>query len=208
MRIVEDTPQRVVLRDRTLWITWVCFGAAAFIAVQGAAHQMGTRAIFPAVIFFLFGAFFLRSTDALFDKAAHVLTLRRRNILAVTRNEIPFDQIQDIKVEPFVGSHGRPSCRLVLSLADGPLPLTASFEGDEERYAAVRETLADIVFAGRARPAATPLAEVAAQSGRPVDAAFLMSRRDGVDFGVALDRAEAIARDAKDARTPQSPLIE
>jgi hypothetical protein len=72
MRIVEDSPQRLVLRDQSIWITAICVVASAFLLYELYINQeIGTQA--AIVLFFaLFGFAFLRISNIEFDKVSQV----------------------------------------------------------------------------------------------------------------------------------------
>ena len=123
MRIVDDTPSHLKLRDRTLWISGVCFGAAAIAVLyefgQGETVQLG-----PAAIAVAFGLAFLRASDVTFDKIGRTCNIRRLDVLRVKHTRVAFADITDVRVEPAPESDnsGTISCRLslVISTADFP----------------------------------------------------------------------------------------
>ena len=97
MRIVENTPERLVLRDRTWWISVICFGAAAVLLIRFAPADRG--ALVGAVLFVVFGLAFLRGTDLVFDKVQTLCTLRRLDVLRIKRLRFAFEDIRDFRVE-------------------------------------------------------------------------------------------------------------
>jgi hypothetical protein len=48
MRVAENTPSRLTLRDRTLWISAVCFAAAAVIVARVAFDYDQSDQLIPA----------------------------------------------------------------------------------------------------------------------------------------------------------------
>ena len=48
MRISENTPSHLKLRDRTLWISAVCFAAAAILIARAAFDQDRFEQLIPA----------------------------------------------------------------------------------------------------------------------------------------------------------------
>ena len=68
----------------------------------------------------------------------------------------------------------------------------ASFEPGLARCEALRETLADVVFAGRARPPAADPLQALADQGQVIDAISWMRSRDGLDLAAAHARIEAL----------------
>src|SRR5947209_4044465 len=100
MRIVENTPSRLVLRDRTLWVSVFCFGAAFALLLQILSGHPDRRALIPAGLFAAFGLLFLRATDVVFDKARRLCLVVRLDLFRRRRRTISFDEIVDILVEP------------------------------------------------------------------------------------------------------------
>ena len=190
MRIVEDTPSRLVMRDRTLWVSWLCFAVVAIAAVRFALAPGQLRPLIPGALFLAFGLAFLRATDVTFDKGRRTCAVRRRDIARVTRTELAFGDIIDVRVEPSPGGDdsGAINCRLSLVTAAAAVPLTASYAPSLERYEAMRETLVDLLFAERPRPAGADPVEVLTRSGRSLDAVMLLRHRDGLDLTMARDR--------------------
>lgn len=194
MRIAENDQARLVLRDSSVWISWICFAAAAGLAVTFASRPADPRLVIPPVLLALFGVGFFRSSEVTFDKMTRTCVVRRRDLARVRRTAFPFGEITDVRVEVRLGGdHARIlMCRLNLIRGAETLPLTASYQPGLARYEALRETLADVTFAGRARPpAADPLQELADQ-GRVIDTISFMRSRDGLDLAAAHARFEAL----------------
>ena len=72
MRITENTPSRLKLRDRTLWISAVCFGAAVVLVARAAFDGDQIEELIPAALSVFFGLAFLRATDVTFDKSERI----------------------------------------------------------------------------------------------------------------------------------------
>jgi hypothetical protein len=68
MRISENTPSHLKLRDRTLWISAVCFAAAAILLLRFAFDRDQSEQLIPAGLSLMFGLAFLHATDVTFDK--------------------------------------------------------------------------------------------------------------------------------------------
>jgi hypothetical protein len=200
MRIVENSPTRLVLRDRTYWITIVCFAAALFGAGYFALHRGDPRQLIPIGLFAAFGLAFLRSTDVVFDKIDRRCVVRRRDMVKVTSTELLFHDLTDIKVDvSALGERGQVSCRLALVTASQTLPLTASFEPDLTRYNTMREAIVAVVFGpGRNAPPPSDPARDLARAGRIVEAVAVLRQRDKLSLTEAMDRAKAM-RDAPGA---------
>jgi hypothetical protein len=190
MRIVENTPERLVLRDRTLWISVICFAAAALLLVRFAPADRG--ALVGAILFAAFGLGFLRSTDLVLDKSQAFCSLRRLDVLRVKHMRFTFEDIRDfrVEVEPMAGESHAISCRLALVTADGVTPLTAAYEPDLDRYNQMRDVLLDTVFPGKARPQAADPVKTLVQQGNLIAAVALLRKRDGLDLVTAKTRVD------------------
>ena len=196
MRITEDTPQRLKLRDRTLWISAVCCAASAVLLASfvAAPDHLGLLAV--SGLFFVFALGFLRTTDVTFDKARRTCDMRRVDVLRLTRTHLSFDDIVDIKVdiEPLQGELQVTACRLSLVTASAVLPLTASYEPSLERYNAMRDRILDVLFAdGRRPPAADPV-EALAREGRTIDAVAVLRKRERLTLTAARARVAEILK--------------
>lgn len=195
MRITEDTPSRLVLRDRTLWISLVLIaGAAALIARYFLVWDK--HLLLSAAVSLAFGLPFLRTTDLVFDKMQRLCSLRRLDMLKVTRLVLPFREIQDIRVEvePQAGSSHVIMCRFSLVTASVALPLTIAYEPDLERYNRMRESVLDTVFAGARRPADVDPVQDLVKQGRIVSAVALLRQRDGLDLVTARTRVDEMQK--------------
>jgi hypothetical protein len=200
MRIAEDTPSRLVLRDRTFWISLICFGAAAALLVRFALAA-DKHLLVGAALFFLFGLPFLRATDLAFDKYQRLCSLRRLDVLRVRRQTLAFEDIRDIRVEvdPMAGDSHVISCRFALVTTSAVIPLTIAYEPDLERYNGMRETILDTLFTTSHRPAAVDPVQALVDQGQIVAAVALLRKRDGLDLVAAKTRVDAMRKTARDA---------
>ena len=196
MRIVENSSSRLVLRDRTLWLSVVFFGAAAlmmgvFFFGQGGDHRIA----YPAGFFVLSGLVFLRSTDAVFDKQARLCRLSQLNVFRVKRREIAFDDINDIEIDtgPTSPSSQVPTYRLNLMTASGTVPMTVAYEADLKRQEAMRSAILQAVAGGGPQPEGTDVVRTMVKQGRLIDAVRLIRERDGLDLATAQQRVMEMA---------------
>lgn len=196
MRIVENSSSRLVLRDRTLWLSVVFFGVAIFMMAVFFFGQGGDRRIaYPAGLFALFGVAFLRSTDAVFDKQARVCRLSQLNMVRVKRREIAFDDINDIEIDtgPTSPSSQVPTYRLNLMTASGTVPMTVAYEADLKRQEAMRSAILQAVAGGGPQPEGTDVVRMMVKQGRLIDAVRLIRERDGLDLATAQQRVMEMA---------------
>jgi hypothetical protein len=190
---VEDTSSRLVLRDRTLWISLVCFAAVAALLIRFAAVP-DNKLLLSAALSFAFGLPFLRTTDLVFDKALRQCSLRRLDMFRVTRQSLSFRDIRDVQVEvePQAGDSHVVSCRFSRVTASTVIPLAMAYEPDLERYNKMRETILDTLFAGAPRPQALDPVHALVRQGNIVSAVALLRKREGLDLVTARDRVAEI----------------
>src|ERR1700736_4669366 len=143
MRIVENSVSRLALKDRTLWITAVCFIAAGIVGSQALAHHERITFYVLPLVASAFGLAFLQMTDVVFDKARRVVALRRLTVVRVTRAKLRFEDIVDVTVQisPQAGNWDSIHCRLAFRTQDAVIPMTASYEPDLERHNAMRDAI-------------------------------------------------------------------
>ena len=144
MRVVENSQDRLVLRDRTAWMTVVCWSTALFYG--GFAWSGGIadwRAALVPAFLVLCGLICLRTTLLELDRGQRTLTLKRLRIFRRTTNVIAFDEVSDVLVEadPMSDHPGSPLCRLCLVTRAGRVPTTESYEPGPERFSAMQEAL-------------------------------------------------------------------
>jgi hypothetical protein len=191
MRIVENTPARLVLRNRTLWLSWGLFGLAAVLMVPVVSHP-NPQEFLVAALCAACGAVFLRATDVTFDRARRTCALRRLDIWRVMRVDLSFDDILDVQIDTLTDEDRPPTCRLSLVTTSGTVPLTASYQPTLERFTQMRQAAIDAVFADRTQPAAEDPVVRLVRAGRTIDAIALLRQRDGLDLASAHSRVHAL----------------
>ena len=196
MRIIENTPARLRLRDRTLWMSAVCFAAMAIFVVRFGFVSDQPTVLIPAALFLMFALAFLRATDVTFDRIERVCAIRRLDVLRVTRVRLAFADISDVRIEiaPMPDNPAIPPCRLSLVTASAVVPLTAGFEPSEARYNAMRDAILDVVFADGKKPAAADPIRMLVNEGRIIDAMAMLRARDGLDLTTARARVDEMRK--------------
>jgi hypothetical protein len=199
MRISENTASRLRLRDRTLWISVVCFAAALVLAARFAFVRDQPSLLIPAALFLVFAFAFLRASDVTFDKLERICAIRRLDVLRLTRIRLAFEEILDARVEiaPFPESASALSCRLSLVTASAVVPLSAGYEPNYARYNGIRDAVLDAVFKDAKRPAAVDPVRMLVDEGRINDAVAILRMREGLDLRTASARVNAL-RNAPD----------
>jgi hypothetical protein len=199
MRIIKaTTPSRLVLRDRTLWISGVCFAAALVIVYRILADHDPAALAISALLLVGFGLVFFGATDVVFDKTEQVCRLRRIGALGVVRAAYRFPEIRDVRVEiePSLGHSNTTMCRLALVTAAGTTPLTRSYEPSLERYNAMRDAIVLALAADLPLSAEIdPVRDLVTQ-GRRIDAVALLRQRDKLGLTEAHERVARLERGA------------
>jgi hypothetical protein len=192
MRIAENKPSRLRLRDRTCWISLVCLGSALILA-GGAIATDQPKLFVTAALFLIFALAFQYTTDVTFDKTRRVCYIRRLNVWRPRRMRLAFEDIRDVRVEfAPVEDLTSISCRLSLVTTSGIVPLSAAYEPNETRYDAMRDTVLDaIIAAGQRRPASDPV-RMLVEEGRITDAVAVLRRREKLNLTTALTRVNAL----------------
>jgi hypothetical protein len=196
VRIVENSPARLILRDRSWWISAVCFAAAAILVGDSIARGADADKLVPAALAILFGFAFLHVTDVGFDRIRRTCDIRRFDVVRLTRRRLRFDEIVDIRIDTsrFPDSD-EIGCRLGIVTAATMIPLTAAYEPDPERYAAMREVLLDMLLGDSPHPLPDDPVDALVKEGRLIDAVALLRMRDGSNLTEARARvAELQAR--------------
>ncbi len=198
MRIAENTPSRLVLHDRTLWISAICFAAAAALVGRFALDLDGAGQLVPAAVSALFGLAFLRATDVTFDKTRRTCRVRRLDVLRLTHRRLAFDDIVDVRIE-IDRSHDPDGLayRLSLSTASAVIPLAATYERGFERYSGMREAVLDAVFKTAQRPSAEDPINDLVKAGRVIDAVAIIRMREGLNLTEARARVAELQRKLK-----------
>jgi hypothetical protein len=198
MRIAENTPSRLVLRDRTLWISAVCFTAAAALVGRVAFDLDGAGQRAPAALSVLFGLAFLRATDVTFDKTERTCFVRRLDVLRLTHRRIAFDDIVDVRLE-IDRSHDPDGLayRLSLSTTSAVIPLSVTYEPGFERYSGMREAVLDAVFKAAQRPMTEDPINDLVKAGRVIDAVAFIRMREGLSLTDARARVAELQRTLK-----------
>lgn len=201
MRIVENSQSRLVLRDRTSFVSVICCAAALVLA--GFALLRGEpRAFGSAMLFLIFAIAFFRSSDVTFDKATRSCNVKRQDMWRLHRTIIPFEAIKNVVVEAMPGND-RPTvtpCRLSLLTRQGEVPLSTSYAPDLDRFQGMRDEVATTVF-GLSSPVSSDPVRGLVEAGRSIDAIAFLRRRDGLGLNEAKERVEMLQREVRSERS-------
>jgi hypothetical protein len=198
MRIIKTTtPSQLVLRDRTLWISGVCFAAALFILYRVVAERDPAALALSALFLVGFGLVFFGASDVVFDRTAQICRLRRISALGVVRASYRFPEIADVRVEiePSLGHSATTLCRLALVTADGTTPLTRSYEPSLARYNAMRDAIVLALAADLPLSAEIDPVRELVKEGRRIDAIALLRQREKLGLTEAHERVARLERE-------------
>jgi hypothetical protein len=88
-----------------------------------------------------------------------------------SQRDINFEDITDVRVEVMrPDTSAQVHTRLSLATTDGDVPLTAGYRANLDQHLGLRETMADAIFRGRARPARLDARQLLIDAGRPLAA--------------------------------------
>jgi hypothetical protein len=173
VRIVENSPSYLRLRETSGILPAILFGCAALIVVVVIAERADLRQLISAALFAASAVFFRRIARIELDKSGRVARISRVDMWRPSERLIGFDDISDVQVEVMrPDTSVQPHTRLGLATTQGHVPLTAGYSAALDAHLALRETMVDAIFSGRARPARLDAAQVLIDGGRPISAAW------------------------------------
>jgi hypothetical protein len=185
VRIAANTPERLVLKEETVWVSAVCALGGAWLLVAG-VPRTGWKAGLMAAFFMLCGLAFFRTARVTFDRAGQCVLIEQRNVFRRTSSSVAFGDIEDVVIElSSANRRGTPATRLVLKTTTGAQPLAGVYSSSFGAHTRVR--IAVLEFLGK------PVSDVTEQSlqylvaNRQIIAAVELVRlRDKVDLKTAL----------------------
>jgi len=173
VQVVENSPSRLRLQETSGILPAILMGGAVLVVIVVIYRGVDPRQLINAVLFSAAAVFFRRIARITLDNERRILRLFRVDMWRRSERTIPFDDISDVQVEvarpeTSVQTH----TRLTLTTANGPVPLTAGYRANLDAHIALRETLVDVIFNGRSRPAPLSAVQVLLAGGRPLAAAM------------------------------------
>ena len=173
MRIVQNSPALLTLEETSGRLPALLLVIAVGIAVAVIAQHADLRQLINAGLFGVSAVFFRRKSRVELDRSARCCRIWRLDMWRRSTRTLAFDDITDVQVEVMqpdtsVQCH----TRLTLLAPAGPVPLTAGFRAELDGQIALRETMADVIFTGRVRPARLDPRQVLVDGGRPFAAAM------------------------------------
>lgn len=149
MKVVLNTPDRLILRSRPVRLAAIFGGGtaifAAVVLVKALAGNSdeAERAALPMVLLAAAFVVFVRETIATFDRAAGEVVIARRSVFGRSGTRLPLTDIRQARAEADPDKErtrsGRPLQRAVLVLTDGKVvPLTGAYSADPGTEEAVK----------------------------------------------------------------------
>ena len=172
MRIIEDSPARLRLRETTGYLPVILGVAAIVIAIFVVVRRENPKQLINSVLFGASAVFFRREARITLDKSARRCGIWRQDMWRRSYRTVPFDDIQDVQVEiETPDTDALIHSRLSLLAGAGSVPLTAGFSATLDWQISLREKMVDVIFLGRPRPAQLDRTQLLLNSGRPFAAA-------------------------------------
>jgi hypothetical protein len=200
MRVTDDSSQRLVLRDQTLWISVICAAAALSIGAVSLLHQTW-RPLAAAALFAVFGILFIRKSRVEINRSEHTVTIETTKPFSRRTVRLKFDDIKDVAIEADAIQDNRtPSCRLAFTTSSGSQPLSEVYSGRYERYESMREN----VLAALGRPVVDALDSSLRHlvaSHRSIDAVALLRSRQKMGITAARQRVSELQREIDSTQT-------
>lgn len=147
MHIARQTPQELVIVSGTPWLSALC-GAAALFSVYFVIARREPIGLFVTGFLLLFTAVMDLRKIFTFDAMQRVVRWKGRTALKSESGEIPFDDITDIGTESTRASRNVPLYRLAIITAEATIPMAYSYDGQPDRYSALRGQILEFVKPG------------------------------------------------------------
>jgi|SRR5579872_7378484 len=154
MRITHETPTEIVVKDSSLWMTYLFCGIAAVLVFAVKENSIGKFA--SAALFLLFGVITARATTFTFDAMQRMVRWRGFKPFKSEAATILFDEIDDITVEASSAGNNGATYRLALLTRQGTVPMAYAYTGSSDGYASLRRRLLAIIKPGLEPSAVQP----------------------------------------------------
>ncbi len=183
----------MVVQNSTVWLSVVC-GVIITILIYAAFASGDNRLFRPALFLGLFFVAFLSKYKFVFDATQRMVRWQIMRFGWRRAGSLPFDAVKDVVLQSEPGS-GRPTFRLALLTAEGPMPLSSGYGGTSDRCLATQSQILQLLRPGQSPAATAPATSIAASmdssvrtlvaEGRKVDAIKLLT-----SMGISLTEAK------------------
>ncbi|MGD1080089.1 MAG: hypothetical protein ABR881_17325 [Candidatus Sulfotelmatobacter sp.] len=200
--VQRSTNGMVVVQNSTLWLSAV-FGVLGLIMV-GAAFSSGDKRLFrPAVAMAVFAVLSLSKYTVVFDATQRMVRWKIMRFGRRRAGSMPFDSVKDVVLQSEPGKSGRPTYRLAMLTAEGPMPLSSGYGDTSDRCLALQSQILQLLRPGQTAAATAPATSIAAHldssvrtlvaQGRKIDAIKLLTST-GMNLTDAKQRADEIEK--------------
>ncbi len=147
MHIARQTPQELVIVSGTRWLSAGC-AAVALFGLYSAITRHQPAGLFAAAFLLLFALIMHLRKTFTFDAMQRRVRWKGRTVLKAESGEIAFDDIADIGTESKRAARDVPIYRLTIVTAQGVVPMAYTYNGQPDRYSALREQILAFVRPG------------------------------------------------------------
>ena len=157
MHIARLTPQKLIVVSGSRWVSAICAAGALATAYFAISRHAPKGYLLVTAFFLLFALIMdLRKTFT-FDATQRIVRWKGRTVLKGESGEILFDDITDIGTEATsAGNRNVPVYRLTIVTSRATIPMAYAYNGQPDRYSALRRQILDFVKAGSATQSREP----------------------------------------------------
>ena len=210
MRIANQSPSELIVKDSGIWISVLCAVAALALILFGSV-QAKASLFLVAALFLLFAAIAAQSVTFTFDGIQRIVRWSGYKFFMSTSGSILFDDINDIATEAIAGQGGTLSYRLAILTAQGATPMAYAYSPRRDGYAALRAQILEFIRPGlhrRISESQTPSFDAIPvdlesslrsllSRGRKTDAISLLRSRRRIVLKEAVRQIDAIGEKVK-----------
>ncbi|MGA7771251.1 MAG: hypothetical protein WCA27_34070 [Candidatus Sulfotelmatobacter sp.] len=202
MTVQRNTEGVLVVQNSTLWLSAV-FGVVGLVMIAAAFFSGDKRLAAPALVMGLFAVLCLSKYTFVFDSTQRMVRWQIMRFGKRRAGSMPFDDVKDVVLQSEPGKSGRPTYRLAMLTAEGPMPLSSGYGDTSDRCLALQSQILQLLRPGQAVAAAAPASSIAAHlessvrtlvaQGRKIDAIKLLTSM-GMNLTEAKQRVDEIEK--------------
>jgi hypothetical protein len=149
MHIARQTPQELIVVSGSRWVSAICAAGVLFNTYFAIArHAPKSYLLVSAFLLLCTLIMDLRKTF-IFDATQRIVRWKGRTVLKAESGEIPFDDITEIGTESTrAGNRAVPAYRLTIITPRATIPMAYAYNGQPDRYSALRRQILDFVKSG------------------------------------------------------------
>jgi len=152
MHIARKTPNELIVVSGSRWVSAIC-GAGALFNAYFAITRHAPKGYFLLIAFLLLFALIMDLRKIFtFDATQRIVRWKGRTALKAESGEIPFDDITDIGTDATrAGNRAVPVYRLTIITPRATIPMAYTYDGQPDRYSALRREILDFIKADSTR---------------------------------------------------------